>query len=471
MSDRDLRRADAVYETLLSRAGERWVQPRKERTARLLEYLDDPQKTYRVVHVTGTNGKTSTSRIIESLVRAHGLRTGLFTSPHLERFTERIMIDGEPIADAAVADAWDEIAPFVDLVDAELGAAGEDPLTFFELLTVLAFVAFADAPVDVLVLEVGMGGSWDSTNTADGDVAVFAPIDIDHADRLGETIAEIAAVKAGIIKDGAAVVSARQDPEAERALRDAAAAHGATIAFEGDDFALVEQRLAVGGQQITVRGLAGTYEEYLPLYGEHQAFNAALATAAVESLVGGAAQPITGDVLAEGLGQVTSPGRMQLVGAHPTVVVDAAHNPHGARALASALRTSFDFDEWGVVLGVLSDKDVDGIVRELAAVATHVFATVPDSERANDADAIADLAEARELPVTVHRDLGDAADAAREWAAASDRRAVVIAGSVVLAGEAIALAAAEDWAHAARGSGQRGSADRRGRGEKAGWDS
>ncbi|MGU3644923.1 bifunctional folylpolyglutamate synthase/dihydrofolate synthase [Microbacterium sp. C23T] len=446
MSDRDRKRADAVYEALLERQGERWVQPRVERTRRVLELLDDPQKTYRVVHVTGTNGKTSTSRMIETLVRAHGLRTGLFTSPHLERFTERIMVDGEPIDDAAIADAWDEIAPFVDLVDAELAAADDAPLTFFELLTVLAFVAFADAPIDVLVLEVGMGGSWDSTNTADGDVAVFAPIDLDHADRLGDTIAEIASVKAGIIKDGAAVVSARQDAAAEAVLREAAAAHGATIAFEGSEFALAQQRLAVGGQQITVRGLAGTYEdEYLPLYGAHQGFNAALAIAAVESLVGGASQPIAGDVLAEGLGGVTSPGRLQLVGAAPTVLVDAAHNPHGARALVTALREAFDFDEWGVVLGVLSDKDAAGIVSEIAPVAAHVFATAPDSERAEDADAIADLAEAHDLRVSVHRDLADAAEAARAWASASDRRAVVIAGSVVLAGEALALAADEDW--------------------------
>jgi dihydrofolate synthase/folylpolyglutamate synthase len=446
MSDRDRQRADAVYEALLERQGERWVQPRVERTKRVLELLDDPQKTYRVVHVTGTNGKTSTSRMIESLVRAHGLRTGLFTSPHLERFTERIMVDGEPIDDAAVADAWDEIAPFVDLVDAELAANDDAALTFFELLTVLAFVAFADAPIDVLVLEVGMGGSWDSTNTADGDVAVFAPIDLDHADRLGDTIAEIASVKAGIIKDGAAVVSARQDAAAEAVLRDAAAARGASIAFEGAEFALAEQRLAVGGQQITVRGLAGTYEgEYLPLYGAHQGFNAALAIAAVESLVGGASHPIAGDVLADGLGGVTSPGRLQLVGAAPTVLVDAAHNPHGARALVTALRDAFDFDEWGVVLGVLSDKDAAGIVAEIAPVATHVFATAPDSERAEDADAIADLAEAHDLRVSVHRDLAEAAGAARAWAAASDRRAVVIAGSVVLAGEALALAADEDW--------------------------
>lgn len=439
-------RADAVYAALLERQGERWVQPRVERTARVLELLDDPQRTYRVVHVTGTNGKTSTSRLIESLIRAHGLRTGLFTSPHLERFTERIMIDGAPVADAAVADAWDEITPFVDLVDAELEAAGEARLTFFELLTVLGFVAFADAPIDVLVLEVGMGGSWDSTNTADGDVAVFTPIDLDHADRLGDTIRQIAQVKAGIIKTGAAVVSARQDAAAAEVLRAAAAERDATIAFEGEEFSLAEHRLAVGGQLVSVRGLAGVYEdEYLPLYGAHQAQNAALAIAAVESLIGGGAQAIAPDVLTEGLSEATSPGRLHLVGANPTVIVDAAHNPHGARALSAALAESFAFDEWGVVLGVLADKDAAGIVAELAPRASHVFATAPDSERASDADRIADLAEAHGLAVTVHPDVTDAAEAARAWASASDRRAVVIAGSVILAGEAVALAAAEDW--------------------------
>ena len=444
MSAKD--RADAVYETLLSRAGERWVQPRKERTARILEFLDDPQRTYRVVHITGTNGKTSTARMIESLLRAHDLRTGLFTSPHLERFTERIMIDGEPIADEAVADAWDEIEPFVGIVDAELEAAGEEPLTFFELLTVLAFVAVADAPVDVLVLEVGMGGEWDSTNTADGDVAVFAPIDLDHADRLGGTIAEIAKVKAGIIKEGAAVVSAQQPPEAAEVLRRVAAERNATIAFEGDEFGLTDQKLAVGGQLLSIRGLAGEYvEEYLPIYGAHQGHNAALAVAAVESLIGGATQKIAADIISDGLQATTSPGRLQLLGIAPTVVVDAAHNPHGAKALAQALDDSFDFDEWGLVLGVLADKDAAGIVAQLAPAVAHVFATAPDSERASDADAIADLVEQTGRRATVHHTLAEAADAAREWASSSDRRAVVIAGSVVLAGEAIAQSEEEDW--------------------------
>ncbi|WP_314430413.1 folylpolyglutamate synthase/dihydrofolate synthase family protein [Microbacterium lacticum] len=442
----DRARADAVYAALLTRQGEQWVQPRVERTRRVLELLGDPQATYRVVHLTGTNGKTSTARIVESIVRAHGLRTGLFTSPHLERFTERVMIDGEPIDDGLVADAWDEISPFVDLVDAELAAAGDAPLTFFELLTVLAFVAFADAPVDVAVIEVGMGGSWDSTNTADGDVVVFAPIDLDHADRLGNTIAEIATVKSGIIKPGAAAVSAEQNPAALEVLKAAADARSASLAVEGDAFGLTAQSLAVGGQQISVQGLAGTYDElYLPLYGAHQGHNAALAIAAVESLIGGAEQPLATDVVADGLAQVTSPGRLQLVGVAPTVLVDSAHNPHGARALVSALEDSFDFDEWGIVLGAFGDKDIAGIVSTVVPAAAHVFATAPDSDRAADPDALADLVEAAGAHVTVHRNLAEAAEAAREWAAASDRRAVVIAGSVVLAGEALQLAAEEDW--------------------------
>jgi len=444
MSDRT--RADAVYSALLERQGEQWVQPRVERTRRVLELLADPQRTYRVIHVTGTNGKTSTSRMIESLLRSMGLRTGLFTSPHLERFTERILIDGEPVGDAAIADAWDEIQPFVDMVDAELAAAGDAPLTFFELLTVLAFVACADAPIDVLVLEVGVGGEWDSTNTADGDVAVFAPIDIDHTDRLGSTIAEIATVKAGIIKPGAAVVSAEQPDEALRVIRARAEKEGATVAVAGDGFALEAQTLAVGGQQLTIRGVAGTYSEvYLPLYGAHQGANAALAVAAVESLIGGGTQPLAAEVIADGLGNATSPGRLQLIGTAPTVFVDAAHNPHGARALVAALDESFDIDEWGAVVGILDGKDAAGIVSALTPGVARVFATAPDSDRATDPDVIADVAESADLPVTVHPTLEDAADAARSWAAKSDRRAVVIAGSVVLAGEALRLSELEDW--------------------------
>ena len=448
MSDRE--RAPTPSTTaLLERQGERWVQPRVERTRRVLELLDDPQRTYRVVHVTGTNGKTSTSRIIESLVRAHGLRTGLFTSPHLERFTERIMIDGEPIADAAVADAWDEIAPFVDLVDAELAAADDAPLTFFELLTVLAFVAFADAPIDVLVLEVGMGGSWDSTNTADGDVAVFAPIDIDHADRLGDTIARDRRGEgghhqgrrrrrlgaAGCRRRGGAARGRRGEGRHDR-VRGRASSRSPT------------QRLAVGGQLISVRGLAGVYDdEYLPLFGGHQALNAALAIAAVESLIGGG---IAAD-------RRRHPGRRARAGdfaGSPPAGRGRPDRDRGCRAQparrAGARRRrcgeSFDFDEWGVVLGVLADKDAAGIVAELAPLAAHVFATAPDSERA----------ERRRPHRGSRRGAGPAGHGAcrtsrmpRRPRARGPRHPIVapssIAGSVVLAGEAVGLAAAEDW--------------------------
>ena len=442
----DIQRADAVYDALLGRQGEAWVEPRMERVGRLLELLGDPQRSYRVIHVTGTNGKTSTSRMIESLLRAHDLRTGLFTSPHLERFTERIMIDGEPIGDAAIADAWDDLVPVLTLVDAELVADAQSPLTFFEVLTALAFVACADAPVDVLVLEVGMGGAWDSTNAADGDVAVFAPIDFDHSDRLGNTITEIATVKAGIIKDGAAVVSARQTDAAAAVLREHAAQHGASIAFEGTDFAVESSVLAVGGQLVTIRGLAATYsDEYLPQYGRHQADNAALAIAAVESFIGGGTQPIAGDILSEGLATATSPGRLQLVGVAPTVIVDAAHNPHGARALAAALGEFFDFDEWALVLGVFDDKNAEGIIDALAPVVTRVFTTEPQSPRASNAEELADLVESRGLVVSAHPAADEAMDSARRWAAEADRRAVVIAGSIVLAGEAISYAESEGW--------------------------
>ncbi|GGO61719.1 dihydrofolate synthase [Microbacterium nanhaiense] len=442
----DVQRADAVYEKLLARAGEAWVEPRLERTARLLEYLDNPQRTYRVVHVTGTNGKTSTSRMIESLVRAHGLRTGLFTSPHLVRFTERILIDGKPISDDRVADAWEEIEPFIPIVDAELDADGQNPLTFFELLTVLAFVAFADAPVDVLVLEVGMGGAWDSTNTADGDVAVITPVAMDHAARLGGTPEEIAEVKAGIIKPGAHVVSATQSPGVAAVLRRVAQEQGARIAFAGDEFALESAKLAVGGQLVAVRGLAGAYdEEYLPLYGRHQAENLALAVAAVEALIGGGSQKIADDVRTEGFANATSPGRLQLIGTEPTVIVDAAHNPHGAASLAASLPEYFDFDEWGVVFGAMGDKDIVGTIEQLLPITTHLFATSAESERSASEDEVADAAEQLGLHPTVHLNIVDATDAAREWAAEGDKRAIVIAGSIVLGGEAIALARAEGW--------------------------
>ena len=440
--------ADRVYDELLARIGEAQPQPRLDATRRAVELLGDPQRSYPIIHITGTNGKTSTSRIIESILRAYGLRTGLMTSPHLVRVNERIVIDGQPISNRALATNWDDIRPFLDLVDGELEAKGEPTLTFFEALTVLAYASFADAPVDVAIIEVGMGGEWDSTNVADGQVAVFTPIALDHTQRLGSTLAEIARTKSGIIKPAANVVSAQQSPEALAELTRAAELTESSFALEGDGFGLENTTLAVGGQQITVRGLAETYSElFLPLFGDHQAHNAAVAIAAVESFLGGGSQPLVGDVLAEGLATATSHGRLQIIGTEPTVLVDAAHNPHGAAALASALQSYFQFEEITFVIGVLEDKDARGIIQALAPIAERFHVTQSQSDRAIPYEELADLVLelSHEDATYQFESFHHAVDDARTWAAQAPRRAVVVTGSITLVGEAIALASEEGW--------------------------
>lgn len=440
--------ADAVYAALLARIGEGSPRPRLAPTRRAVELLGDPHHAAPVIHITGTNGKTSTSRMIESLLRASGLRTGLLSSPHLERFTERIRIDGEPISDEAVARNWEEIHPFLAIVDVELEGAGEEPLTFFEALTVLAFACFADAPVDVVVLEVGMGGEWDSTNVADGQVAVFTPIDLDHQSRLGATITEIARTKSGIIKPMASVVTAKQSDAALEVLEDAAELTESTLAVEGDAFDVLESRVAVGGQLVSIRGLAGEYRDVaLPLFGRHQAENAAVAIAAVEAFIGGGAVRLADEVVHGGLASAASPGRLQPIATDPTVIVDAAHNPHGAESLATALDEYFDFDEVVYVFGVLADKDAEGIAGVLGRTGGSFLVTRADSDRARDASDLA-AAVARRVGadrVQAVERLEDALDAARAWAAGAPKRAVVVTGSIALVGEAMAIAADRGW--------------------------
>ena len=439
---------DAVYAALLARTGEAAPQPRLEPTRRVLDLLGDPQRAFPIIQLTGTNGKTSTSRLIEGILRAYGLRTGLFTSPHLVRFNERIVLDGEPISNEALARNWDDIRPYVEMVDAELGEAGEVPLTFFEVLTVLAYASFADAPIDVGVIEVGMGGEWDSTNVADAQIAVFTPIDLDHVARLGSTITEIARTKAGIIKPAATVVTAVQHPDALAEIRKAAERDEAAVIAQDVDFALTADHVAVGGQVISVRGRAGEYTDlYLPLYGDHQGQNAAVAIAAVETFLGNGSKPLGTEPLVEGLSEVTSPGRLQLVGIEPTVLVDAAHNPHGARALVAALGKYFDFAETVFVLGVLGDKDAEGIISVLAPIASRIHVTASSSARSIPVDELAARADAIAAPGLVFPfdTAEDAVFAAREWANDGPSRLVVVTGSVVLAGEILDLADAEEW--------------------------
>jgi dihydrofolate synthase/folylpolyglutamate synthase len=440
--------ADRVYQDLLDRVGELGLQPRLAPTRRVVELLGDPQRAYPIVHITGTNGKTSTSRMIESILRAHGLRTGLLTSPHLVRVNERIVIDGEPISNESLVNNWQDIQPYVAMVDAELDAAGEARLTFFEAFTALAFASFADAPVDVAVIEVGMGGEWDSTNVGDGQVAVFTPISLDHTARLGSTISAIARTKSGIIKPAASVVSALQTADALAELERAAELTESTLSVQGTAFSLLSNSVAVGGQVIAVKGLAGTYSDlFLPLFGDHQAQNAAVAIAAVEAFLGGGTQPLAQDVVEEGLATATSPGRLQVIGIEPTVIIDAAHNPHGAEALAKAIGSYFTFDDVTVVLGVLADKDARGIIRALAPIATKFQVTQSSSERAIPAERLEELvAELTESGVS-HEfgDLESAIDEARTWASAAPRRAVLVTGSITMIGDALVLAEEQGW--------------------------
>lgn len=384
--------ADRAIAALVGRIGEAKPEKRLDATRRALQFLGDPQQMYGIVHVAGTNGKTSTSRIIESLLRAHGLRTGLMTSPHLHRLNERLVIDGEPISDRMLADNWADIEPFVQMVDAEMIANGRAALTFFEAVTVLGFAAFADAPVDVGIIEVGMGGEWDATNVANADVAVLTPIAFDHMDQLGHTIEEIARAKAGIIKPASRVISAEQREGAWPEIQFACERNEARLEALGRDFSVTSIEPAVGGQLISVTGVAGEYSGlFLPLLGDHQATNAAVAIAAVEAFLGNGQHPLGAEVVDEGIAMASSPGRLQVIGHHPTILVDAAHNPHGAEALTRALMTSFSFDRLVCVIGVLAEKDVVGIVEALDPVVDHFVVTQSISDRAIS---VAELAEA-----------------------------------------------------------------------------
>jgi dihydrofolate synthase/folylpolyglutamate synthase len=431
-----------VEDALLSRWPETRLEPSLDRIRAFTELLGDPQRTYRSIHLTGTNGKTSTARMIDALLRAHELRTGRFTSPHVERMSERISIDGEPIDDDAFVRAFNEIAPYTHLVD----AAEPHPLSFFETVVGMAYAAFADAPVDVAVVEVGMGGSWDATNVIDADVAVVTPIAIDHTQYLGTTATAIAQEKAGIIKAGSVAVLAEQTVEVAEVLLRRAAEVGATVVREGIEFGVVTRVPAVGGQSVSIRGLRGRYDElFLPLYGAHQAQNAATALAAVEALIGGE-QPLSDEVVREAFAGATSPGRLEIVRRSPTIVLDAAHNPAGAEATAAALDDSFRFDPLIGVIGVMGDKDAEGLLAAFEPHLAHVVITQSSTDRAMPAEALAVTAVEvfGEDRVTVVPRLSDAlelgATLAEEGAGdALSSGAVLVTGSVVTVGEARSL--------------------------------
>lgn len=382
-------RAEQVARELYARAPENQIRPRLDPTQRAVELMGDPQKNYRVIHITGTNGKTTTARLIERILREHGLRTGRFTSPHLVSFNERIAIDGEPISDETLVLAYEENAPLLELIDSQLETEGEAKLTFFEAMAALAFQIFSDAPVDLLVLEVGMGGEWDSTNVADGELALFTAVSLDHQKSLGNTIAEIASTKAGIIKPESIVLSALQRPEALAVISHRAENHEFYLA--GEHFELLSTAADGFGTRFSVRGAHMVYPDlWMPIMGQHQAENATLAVAAVEQFLGRAIEP---ELLRIALQDSVSPGRLQVISKDPFEVFDGAHNLAGSQALASWADGYLDPATTVGVIGILDDKDVVEMLDAFSKIFRTAIAVRPESPRAIAADQLAAIAK------------------------------------------------------------------------------
>jgi len=378
---------DEIEKKLLARWPETRIEPTLERISALVDVLGSPQLTYPTIHIGGTNGKTTTSRMIDSLLFEMGLRTGRFTSPHLETYLERISINGQNIDPKAMIFSYNDIAAYLDLMDSKF----EHPISFFEAMTALAFVAFAEHPIDVGVIEVGMGGEWDATNVVDADVSVIMPINLDHTEYLGETLTEIAQTKAGIIKESGFVVLAQQEPEAAKELLKRAAAMGADVAREGVQYSVLSRSLAVGGKLLNIQGAADTYEDiFLPLHGKHQASNAAAALVAVEAFFGD--QELDIEAVRAGFANVTSPGRCEVVHRDPTIILDAAHNPHGAAAIAETVQSEFTFDEVIGVVAPMGDKDIHGILLELEQVMDSIIVTANSSSRSTPVDKLEKIA-------------------------------------------------------------------------------
>ena len=437
---------ESVYAELLGRAPENKMEPRLAPLFRAMDVLGEPNKAYPIIHVTGTNGKTSTARMIESVLRAHGLSTGRYTSPHLSKVTERISIDGHPVSDETFVRIWDEIRPYLQIVDSELEADGQPRLTYFECLTILGFAIFADQPVNVAVIEVGLGGITDATNVGDGQVSVVTPISLDHTDLLGDTTEDIAHEKAGIIKPGGYLISAAQPLDAAQVLLEKAKEVQVPFRFEGVEFGVESRQVAVGGQVVTVQGIAGRYPDLMvPLHGAHQAENAAVAVAALEAFLGGGEKELSLEVLQEAFATVSSPGRLEVVRTAPTIIVDAAHNPDGIRASAEAIQEAFSFSKLVVVVGVLKEKDAGEILRQLKEslgdLAEEFCFTQSNSPRAVPAAELAELAVDLgfgEENVHIAEKLDDALEWAVERAEANDDLAggVLVTGSITLVADA-----------------------------------
>src|SRR6266498_2486254 len=390
----------ALYARVPTRMG-----PTLERIQHLVDLLDHPERTAPAIHLTGTNGKTTSARMATMLLTSFGVGSGRFTSPHVQDVRERIALATRVISQEEFAETWTYLEPFLEQVD----RAHDQPVTFYEALTAMAFAWFAELPVDAQVVEVGMGGSWDSTNVVDGQVAVINRVGLDHPE-LGDTPAQVATEKAGIIKPGATVVSQEQDPDVLAVITDRVRERDARLLLAGRDFAVERRRLAYGGQLLDLRTPAGGIQDVLlPLHGRHQADNAASSLAAVEAFLGG--RPLDDATVRQGFATVTSPGRLEVVRRDPLVLLDGAHNPDGARALAASLLEEFVVDRRTLVVACLADKDIRGILRGLAPATGRLIVTANSSPRSATA---------------VRRAIDEAGES----------EAVVVTGSIYTVGEA-----------------------------------
>ena len=436
ISIEDQERVDAIEAALLARWPENRIAPTLERIQALVDALGSPQLSYPTIHIGGTNGKTTTSRMIDSLLFSMGLRTGRFTSPHLETYRERIAINGEPIDPKELIFAYNDIAAYFDFIDSKF----DNPVSFFEAVTALAFAAFAEHPIDIGVIEVGMGGEWDATNVVNAAVSVITPIGLDHMEYLGNTLVEIASTKAGIIKEGGFAVLSQQEPEVAVELLRKAAEVGADVAREGLEYSVLSRAVAVGGQLVTIQGLKGVYDEiFIPLHGKHQASNAAAALVAVEVFFGENELDI--DAVREGFAQVKSPGRCEVIHRDPTIILDAAHNPHGSIALVETIESEFTFDEIIGIVGVMGDKDARGILVNFEKFMDSIIVTKNSSHRAMEVSDLENLAikifgadrvfSALDLEAAIEKAIKDSVRPLSD-----ETLGIVITGSVVTVGEA-----------------------------------
>ena len=417
------------------------IRPGLDRIRIILEELSNPHRELKVIHIGGTNGKGSTAAFAASILKESGFKTGLYTSPYLESFTNRMAVDGRDVPSETLTSLVEQVKPIVDRISEQdhLG-----PPTEFEVVTALALLHFARSDVDYLVLEVGLGGRLDATNVVETPlVTVITNVSLEHTEILGDTVAKIAAEKAGIIKSGVPVLTAAAHPEAITVIMERAAEMGSPLYRVGDDFSGRRGETSLKGQFFEYRGPKGTLKDlFIPLLGEHQVVNAVTALAALEL----AGLNLSEDLLRKGLHSTSWPGRLEILREDPLVVIDAAHNPDSMRTLSRALEDHFPRGNRVVVLGILGDKSVEEMLKTILPAADRFVVTraLHPTRAAAPEEVVARARGLTDKPVEAVENLGEALIRGRELAAAAAGGALIITGSFYTVSEARRLIAVEE---------------------------